>query len=37
METIEHINYWIKSADNDMDVAQNLFKNEKYDWCLFYG
>ena len=37
MKIREHIDYWIKSADNDMDVAQSLFDNEKYDWCLFLG
>ena len=30
-----HVKYWIDSADHDLEVAETLFKNEKYDWCLF--
>jgi len=29
------IDYWIVSAKHDLDVAETLFQNEKYDWCLF--
>ena len=29
------IDYWIESAKHDLDVAETLFQNEKYDWCLF--
>ena len=29
------IDYWISSAKHDLDVAETLFQNEKYDWCLF--
>ena len=29
------IDYWIASAKHDLDVAETLFQNEKYDWCLF--
>ena len=31
----KHVKYWIDSADHDLQVAESLFKNEKYDWCLF--
>ena len=31
----KHIKYWIDSADHDLDVAESLFANAKYDWCLF--
>ncbi|MFP3910896.1 MAG: HEPN domain-containing protein [Desulfobacteraceae bacterium] len=31
----KHVRYWIDSADHDLDVAESLFDNEKYDWCLF--
>jgi HEPN domain-containing protein len=31
----KHIAYWVDSADHDLEVAESLFKNEKYDWCLF--
>jgi len=37
MNIEEHINYWLESAKNDMDVAESLFKSQKYDWCLFIG
>ena len=29
------ITYWIESANHDLDVAETLFQNKKYDWCLF--
>ena len=31
----EHIDFWLKSAAHDLDVAETLFQNKKYDWCLF--
>lgn len=31
----KHVTYWIDSADHDLDVAESLFANGKYDWCLF--
>ncbi|MEW6686105.1 MAG: HEPN domain-containing protein [Candidatus Edwardsbacteria bacterium] len=31
----EEINYWLNAAAHDLDVAETLFKNSKYDWCLF--
>lgn len=31
----EHIDYWLKTAEHDWDVAQHLFAAGKYDWCLF--
>lgn len=31
----EHIDYWLKTAEHDWDVAQHLFEAGKYDWCLF--
>jgi len=31
----KHIKYWIDSAEHDLDVAESLFANAKYDWCLF--
>jgi len=27
--------YWLNSAKHDLQVAETLFQNEKYDWCLF--
>ncbi len=33
----EHIAYWLKSAENDLKVAETLFQTGKYDWCLFIG
>ncbi|MDL1956053.1 MAG: HEPN domain-containing protein [Candidatus Desulfofervidus auxilii] len=35
MKKEEHINYWLKSAEHDLEVAETLFQNEKFDWCLF--
>ena len=33
----EHIGYWLKSADHDLEIAESLFDSGKYDWCLFIG
>ena len=33
----KHVKYWIDSANHDFEVAESLFENEKYDWCLFIG
>lgn len=35
MEIKEHIEYWIKSAEHDWEVAESLFDNERFDWCLY--
>ena len=32
---LRQIEYWVDSAVHDLDVAETLFKNGKYDWCLF--
>lgn len=37
MDINEHINYWLKSAEHDLDVAETLFQNKRYDWSLFIG
>lgn len=37
MKIEEHIQFWLESADNDLDTAEKLFTVEKYDWCLFLG
>lgn len=31
----KQVAYWIDSAEHDLEVAESLFANEKYDWCLF--
>ena len=31
----EHIKYWLKSAEHDLNTAESLFLAGKYDWCLF--
>lgn len=31
----KQVAYWINSAEHDFEVAEALFANEKYDWCLF--
>ncbi len=33
--SLRQIDYWINSASHDLDVSETLFKNGKYDWCLF--
>jgi len=37
MDAKLQIDYWLESAAHDMEVAETLFKNQKYDWCLFIG
>lgn len=34
-ELEKQIEYWIKSAKNDLETAESLFKSKHYDWCLF--
>jgi len=33
----EHIDFWLKSAASDLETAQTLFDNQRYEWCLFIG
>lgn len=33
----EHVKYWIDSAEKDLSVANTLYNNGNYDWCLFLG
>ncbi|MFQ5674417.1 MAG: HEPN domain-containing protein [bacterium] len=35
MNTEEHIEYWLKSAEHDLESAETLYLHQKYDWCLF--
>ena len=37
MELNNHIRFWLNSAEHDLDAANSLFLNGKYDWCLFLG
>lgn len=37
MNVQEHVDYWLISAAHDLEVAEILFQNQKYDWCLFIG
>jgi len=37
MKIKEHIQFWMDSADDDLDTAERLFSAEKFDWCLFLG
>jgi HEPN domain-containing protein len=37
MHINEHIQFWINSAEHDLDTAETLFAVGKYDWCLFLG
>lgn len=31
------IDYWLTSADYDLEVAQSLFQKKKYHYSLFFG
>ncbi len=31
----EHVQYWMKGAEDDLAAAESLFMAEKYNWCLF--
>ena len=33
----EHIDYWIKSSESDLETANNMFDSKFFDWCLFVG
>ena len=37
MKLEEHIKYWVESSSHDLEVAESLFDNSKYDYCLFFG
>jgi len=33
----EHIAYWRKSSEHDLESAITMFESKRYDWCLFVG
>jgi len=37
MDVLKHVDYWEKSAEHDMDTAEALIKEKKFDWALFMG
>ena len=37
MDIEKKIEYWKKSAEHDLDTAQSLIKEKRYDWALFLG
>lgn len=37
MDVEKQIDYWEKSAEHDLDTAEALFKEKKFDWALFMG
>ncbi len=37
MTNSEHINYWIDSAEYDLDSAFEIFEVGRYSWSLFIG
>lgn len=37
MQKKEHITYWQKSAQHDLESAESMFKSKRYHWCLFVG
>ena len=37
MDIARQSEYWLHTAEHDLDTAEALFAAEKYDWCLFLG
>ena len=37
MNNIDLMNYWFESSDEDYNVMQVLYNNQKNSWCLFLG
>ncbi|MBI5376312.1 MAG: HEPN domain-containing protein [Candidatus Schekmanbacteria bacterium] len=37
MDIEQNIKYWLQSAAHDLEAAETLYQNGKYDWCLFLG
>lgn len=35
MELKHHVHYWLEGGEHDLQTAETLFVNERYDWCLF--
>ena len=33
----EHINYWLESAEYDMEASESMLRTGYYVWCLFIG
>jgi HEPN domain-containing protein len=33
----EHIDYWIDTAEDDLETAESLLQNGYYTWSLFIG
>lgn len=37
MNSIDLVNYWFESADDDYETMRVLYNNKKNTWCLFIG
>ena len=37
MNVRKAIEYWTRSAEYDLEVADSLFENKKYHYALFFG
>ena len=37
MDNEKQVAYWVKSAKHDLEAAEALIKEKKYDWALFLG
>ena len=37
MTSIELMEHWIESSDDDYDVMLSLYVSKKFTWCLFLG
>jgi HEPN domain-containing protein len=37
MNKNEYINFWVESADADLETAFIIYENKRYNWSLFIG
>jgi len=37
MDKQQHIDYWLKTAQHDLESALSIFSSGRYDWALFIG
>jgi HEPN domain-containing protein len=37
MNIQEHINYWLESAEYDLNAAESMYQTGYFVWCLFIG
>ncbi|MFC2130908.1 HEPN domain-containing protein [Bacteroidota bacterium] len=37
MTIVEHIKFWLDSAEDDLESATINYESNRYNWCLFIG